>query len=70
MLTLIFWKDNKRLEHLNVLLFIFFVLGVFKNFYVEFLPLLKAEKVLPPSRFWRENFLFFKILFSIIHTNL
>ena len=29
MLTLIFWKDNKSLEHLNVLLFIFFVSGVF-----------------------------------------
>ena len=60
MLTLIFLKNNKSLEHLNVLLRIFFASGVFQNFDVDFWPLLKAEKVLAPKQFWRENF-FLKI---------
>ena len=38
------------MEHLNVLLRIFFVSGVFKNFEVDFWPLLMAEKV-PRSNF-------------------
>ena len=42
-------KNNKSLEHLNVLLRIFFVSGVFQNFDVDFWPLLKAEKVLAPK---------------------
>ena len=39
----VFLKNNKSLEHLNVLLRIFFVSG--QNFEVDFWPLLKAEKV-------------------------
>ena len=35
-LTLIFLKNNKSLEHLKVLLRIFFVLGIFENFVVDF----------------------------------
>ena len=53
MSTSIFLKNNRSLEHLNVLLHIFFVLGVFKNFDGDFWPLLKAEKVLAPKQFWR-----------------
>jgi hypothetical protein len=58
------------LEHLNVLLRIFFVPGVFQNFDVDFWPLLKAEKVLAPKQFWREifflqNFIFFHPFESI-----
>ena len=57
-------KNNISLEHSNVLLRIFFVSGVFQNFEVDFWPLLMAEKVLPPNRFWREfffpkNFIFY-----------
>ena len=44
-------KNNKSLEHLNVLLRIFFVSNVFQNFNVDFWPLLKTEKVLPPKQF-------------------
>jgi hypothetical protein len=44
------------LEHLNVLLRIFFVLGVFQNFDVDFWPLLKAEKVLPPTFTGKKKF--------------
>ena len=55
MLTLIFLKNNKRLEHLNFLLHIFFVSGVFQNFDVDFWPLLKAEKVLAPKQFWQKK---------------
>ena len=55
MLTLIFLKNNKSLEHLNILLRIFFVTGVFQNFDVDFWPLLKAEKVLAPKQFWRDK---------------
>ena len=51
-----FWKMYKSLEHLYVLLRIFFVSGVFKNFDVDFLPLLKAKKVLAPKQFWRKIF--------------
>ena len=51
--NLFFFKNNKNLEHLNVLLRIFFVSGVFQNFDVDFWPLLKAEKVLAPKQFWR-----------------
>jgi hypothetical protein len=63
-------KYNKSLEHLNVSLRIFFVSGVFQNFYVDFWPLLKAEKVLAPKQFWREknflqNFIFFHPFESI-----
>jgi hypothetical protein len=35
MLTYFFFKNSKILEHLNVLLRIFFVSGVFQNFDVE-----------------------------------
>ena len=34
---------------------IFFVSGVFQKFYVDFWPLLKAEKVLPPKQFWQKK---------------
>jgi hypothetical protein len=52
------------LEHLNVLLRIFFVSGFIQNFDVDFWPLLKAEKVHPPKQFWRkknflQNFIFY-----------
>ena len=55
MLTWNFLKNNKSLEHLNVLLCIFFVSGVFQNFNVDFWPLLKVEKVLAPKQFWRKK---------------
>ena len=48
------FENNKSLEHLNVLLRIFFVSGVFQNFDVDFWPLLKAEKVL-----FLQNFIFY-----------
>jgi hypothetical protein len=38
------------LEHLNVLLRIFFGSGVFQNFYVDFWPF-KGEKMLAPKQF-------------------
>ena len=63
MLSWIFLKNNKSLEHLNVLLRIFFASGVFQNFDVHFWPLLKAEKVLAPKQFWRENFFSSKFYF-------
>jgi hypothetical protein len=63
MLTLIFLKNNECLKHLNVLLRIFFVSGVFQNFDVDFWPLLKAEKVLAPKQFWREIFFSSKFYF-------
>ena len=44
-------------KHLNLLRRIFFTSGGFQNFEVDFWPLLKTEKVLPPSRFWLENFI-------------
>ena len=49
------------MEHLNVLLRIFFV---FQNFDVDFWPLIKAEKCLPRSNFggkknFLENFIFY-----------
>ena len=52
------------MEHLNVLVRIFFVSGIFFNFDVNFWPLIKAEKVIAPKQFWREknflkNFIFF-----------
>ena len=61
--NLIFFLNNKSLDYLNVLLCIFFVSGVFFNFDVDFWPLLKTEKVLPPKQFWRgkkflQNFIF------------
>ena len=70
MLTRIFLKNNKSLEHVNVLLRIFFVSGVFQNFDVDFWPLLKAEKELAPKQFWRkffflQNFIFFHPFESI-----
>ena len=61
--NLILKKNNKSLEHLNILLHIFLVSSVFQNFEVDFWPLLKAEKVLPPSRFWRENFISLNLIF-------
>ena len=67
MLTLIFLKNNISLEHLNLLLRIFFVSGVFQNFDVYFWPLLKAEKLLPRSNFTGFLFFSFNIIFSIIH---
>ena len=42
---------------------IFFVSGFFQNFDVDFWSLLKAEKVLPPSRFWQKIFLSSKFNF-------
>ena len=63
MLTWIFFKNNKSLEHLNVLLRIFFVSGVFQNFHVDFWPLLKAEKVVPPKQFWWKKFFSLKFYF-------
>ena len=70
MSTLIFLKNNKSLEHLNVLLRIFFVSGVFQNLDVDFWPLLKAEKVLAPKQFWQkkkflQNFIFYHSYESI-----
>ena len=53
------------MEHLNVLLRIFFVSGVFQNFDVDFWPLLKAEKVLAPKQFFLQNFIFFHPFESI-----
>ena len=50
-------KNNKSLEHLNVLLRIFFFSGVFQNFDVDFRPILKAEKI--------QNFIFFHPFESI-----
>ena len=58
-----FFKNNKSLEHLNVLLRIFFDLGVFQNFNVDFWPLLKAEKVLALKQFWRKKFFSSKFYF-------
>jgi len=63
MLTLIFLKNNKGLEHLNVLLRIFFVTGVFQNVDVAFWPLLKAEKVLAPKQFWRRKIFLQNLIF-------
>ena len=62
-----FFKNNKSLEYLNVLLRVFFGSGVFQTFEVDFWLLLKAQKVLPPKRYWREKRNFFKISFSILH---
>jgi hypothetical protein len=42
---------------------IFYVSGVFKNFDVDFWPLLKVEKVLPPKQFWREIFFLHNFIF-------
>ena len=63
-------KNNKSLEHLNVLLRIFFVSGVFLNWDVDFWPLLKAKKVLAPKQFWKkknflQNFIFLRPFESI-----
>ena len=63
-------KNNISLEHLNVLLRIFFVLGVFKNFDVDFWPVLKAEKVLARRNFvgkffFLQNFIFYHPFESI-----
>ena len=55
MLTWIFLKITKSLEHLKVLLCIFFVSGVFQNFDVDFWPLLKAKKVLALKQFCRKK---------------
>ena len=65
-----FLKNNKTLEHLNVLLRIFFVSGVFQNFDVDFWPLLKAEKVFARSNFsgkffFLKIFIFFHLFESI-----
>ena len=60
-----FFKNNKSLENLYVLLRIFFVSGVFQNFNVDFWPLLKAEKVLPPKQLWRKIF-FLQIFFFLL----
>ena len=62
-LNLIFFKNKKKSEHLNLLWRIFFTSGVFQNFEVDFWPLLKAEKVRSRSRFWRENFFSLKFYF-------
>jgi hypothetical protein len=51
------------MEHLNVLLRIFFVSGVFQNFDVDFWPLLKAEKVLARKQFWRKKIISSKFYF-------
>ena len=61
--NLIFFGNTKSLEHLNVLLRIFFVSGVFQNFDVDFWPLLKAEKVLAPRQIWRKKIFFSKFYF-------
>ena len=58
-------KNNKSLEHLNVLLRIFFVSGVFQNFDVDYWPLLKAEKVLARKQFWRKFFFLSKFSFLL-----
>ena len=42
---------------------IFFVSSVFQRFHVDFWLLLKAKKVLPPSRFWQENCFSLKFYF-------
>ena len=70
MLILIFLKSNKSLEHLNVLLRIFFVSGVFQNFDVDFWPLLKAEKVLAPKQFWRKNFFLQNFIFFHLYESI
>ena len=59
-----FLKNNKSLEHLNALLRIFFVSGVFQNSDVDFWPLLKAEKVLAPKQFSREKIFLQKFIFN------
>jgi hypothetical protein len=41
------------MEHLTVLLRIFFVSGIFQNFDFDFWPLQKAEKVLAQNQFNR-----------------
>ena len=77
MLTrVVFWKNNKGLKHLTILLRIFFVLGVFKNLDVHFFTLLKAEKVRSSSSsFFSSNFFFisliwiYKLLLSWINQN-
>ena len=67
MLTLIFLKNNKCLEHLNVLLRIFFVSGIFQSLEVDFWPLLKEEKSASPKPILAVTFFLFKILLFIIH---
>ena len=61
-----FWERKTSfivLHHQYFLIWrIFFVSSIFQNFDVNFWPLLKAEKVLPPSRFCRE-FFFLKTFF-------
>ena len=57
---------NNSLEHLNVLLLIFFVSGVFQNFEVDFWLLLKGKSA-SPEAILAGIFFFFKILFFIIH---
>ena len=44
-ILIFFPKINKKIKHIDVLLLIFFALGVFQNFDSQFLTLLKAEKV-------------------------
>ena len=63
------FKYNKRLKHLNVLWYNFFVLGVVQNFEFGFWPSIKAKKMVPKRNFWLETN-FFNILFSVINMNL
>ena len=57
--------EKKSLVHLNVLFLIFFVTGVYKNIYVHYWTLLKAEKVRSWNSFWRDFFGFFSVLLPI-----
>ena len=63
MLTCFFWKNNNSLEHWKILLRIFILSSVFKNFDVNFSTLLKAEKVRSWISFWREFFFLHKFHF-------
>ena len=49
-------KILKKFETFKRLIAHLFVSSVFQNFDVDFWPLLKAEKVLPPKLFWQIKF--------------
>ena len=67
--NLIFFKNNKSLEHLNILLRIF-LFWVFFKILCWFLAFTKGVKSASPEAILSEKNIFFKILFSIIHKSL
>ena len=62
------WKFRISSSFLPCYPFLFQVF--FQNIQVDFWPLLKAEKVLPQSIFWRDHFFLLQNLNFFIHMNL